>query len=101
VGTRYFYWTRCSSYFRDENTLVISESLDEDAVNILVDVALSGIFPEQCNALHVAAKDTREKYGQELIERQNKACDDLHSQGASLRRSLRDAVVEDVMKLFP
>jgi hypothetical protein len=64
-------------------------------------VALSGIFPEQCNEFYVAEKNTRERFRQELIERHNKACEDLLRQEASLQRTLRDAVVEDVIKLFP
>jgi hypothetical protein len=64
-------------------------------------VALSGIFPEQCNELRVTVKNTCEKFRQELIERQYKACEDLLYQEASLQRALRDTVVEDVMKLFP
>jgi hypothetical protein len=64
-------------------------------------VALSGIFPEQCNEWRVAVRTTREKFRQGLVDEQNKACDDLRRQEASLQRTLRDAVVEDVMKLFP
>ena len=33
--------------------------------------------------------------------KQNKACEDLHRQEAALQRALRDAVVDDVVKLFP
>jgi hypothetical protein len=64
-------------------------------------MALSGIFPEQCNEWRVAVRTTREKFRQGLVDEQNKACDDLRRQEASLQRSLRVAVVEDVMKLFP
>ncbi|KAH9991344.1 hypothetical protein BJV77DRAFT_1068323 [Russula vinacea] len=85
----------------EENTLVLSETLGEDAVRILVDVALSGVFPEQCNALHVAEKNTHEWFHRRLKERQNKACDNLLCERASLQRGLRDAVVEDVIRLFP
>jgi hypothetical protein len=64
-------------------------------------VALSGIFAEQCNTLHVVMKNTREKFQRELIEGQIKACEDLCCQEASIQRALRGAVVDDVMKLFP
>ena len=37
----------------------------------------------------------------DLTEKQNKVCEDLARQEASLRRALRDAVVEDVMKRYP
>jgi hypothetical protein len=35
------------------------------------------------------------------MERENKACEDIRCQEASLQRTLRSAVVDDVMKLFP
>ena len=76
-------------------------SLDKDAVQILVNVALSRIFPVQCNSWHAAMKTTRERFQKDLTEKQNKACEDLVHQEASLRRALRDAVVEDVIKRFP
>jgi len=68
---------------------------------MLVDVALSDIFPELCKMLGVVAENTRERFHQELIKRQNEAYEDLCCQGPSLQRALRDAVVEDVIKLFP
>ena len=46
-------------------------------------------------------KKTRERFQKDLAERQNKACEDLAHQEASLHHTLRDAVVEDVVKLFP
>jgi hypothetical protein len=51
--------------------------------------------------LRVAVKNTHDSFRQELIERQNKACEDILRQEASLQCALRDAVVEDVIKLFP
>ena len=68
---------------------------------MLVDVVLSDILPEQCNTWDAAMENIRERFEKDLTERQNKACDDLLSQEASLRCALRDAVVEDVMKRFP
>ena len=45
--------------------------------------------------------DTRQRFRQELTERQDKVFRDLERQEASLNRVLRDEVVGDVMKLFP
>jgi hypothetical protein len=101
VGTWYFCWTQCSQYIRYEDTVLLSESLDEDAVQILVDVALSNNFPEQCNEWHVAMMGTRKRFHQDLSERQDKVFRDLRCQEASLKRALRDEIVGDVMKLFP
>jgi hypothetical protein len=70
-------------------------------VQILVDAALLSIFPEECNTWQVAMKNARERLQKDLTERQNKVCDDLARQEASLQCILRDAVVEDVMERFP
>lgn len=85
----------------DENTLVLSESLDENAVQILVDNGLSIIFPGQCNDWRVVTNNTRERFQKDLTERQNEACGELIHQESSLQRTLWDAVVEDVRKRFP
>ena len=45
--------------------------------------------------------DTCKLFREELKKRQDKVSQDLTNQEASLRRVLRDAVVDDVMKLFP
>ena len=47
--------------FRNEDILLLSEELDEDAVQILIRFGLSNIFPEQCNEWDVAMKDTRQR----------------------------------------
>jgi hypothetical protein len=101
VGTRYVCWRRSSYYFSDENTVELSKSLGKDAVQILVDEGLSNIFPGQCSDWRAATKNTRERFHNELIERQNEDCEVLRRQEASLHCALREAVVEDVMKLFP
>jgi hypothetical protein len=46
-------------------------------------------------------KNTRERFQNDLTERQSKTCEDLVRQEALLQRALRDAVVEDVVKRFP
>jgi hypothetical protein len=68
---------------------------------MLVDVALSDTFPELCNTLRAAVENTCKRFYQELIKRQAKAYEELCRQEPSLQRALLDAVVEDVMKLFP
>jgi len=91
----------CSLYIRKEDTIHLSESLNEDAVHSLVEAALSNILPELCKEWNVAVKDTREYFRQELSKRQDKICQDLASQEDSLKHTLRYEVVGDVMKIFP
>ena len=96
-----FHGTQCSWYLSEENTLVLSESLEEGAVQILVEVAISKIFPKQCGAWGSATRNTHKSFREELKKRQDKIRQRLNDQKVSLRRALRDAVVNDVMELFP
>jgi hypothetical protein len=45
--------------------------------------------------------DARRSFREEMTKRQDKVCQELSGQELSLRRALRDAVVDDVTKLFP
>jgi hypothetical protein len=87
--------------FSEENALVLSESLKEDALRILVDAAISSIFPKQCEELNVATTDARYLFGQESEKRQAQVHRDLSRQESSLRFALRDKVVDDVIEIFP
>ena len=64
-------------------------------------MAISFIFPKQCNELRVAMTDARRYFREEMTKRRDKVCQELNDQEFSLRRALRDAVVDDVTKLFP
>ncbi|KAI9434837.1 hypothetical protein H4582DRAFT_1855657 [Lactarius indigo] len=85
----------------NENSVVLSEALDEKAIEMLVDLAFGRIFPEQCAMWKTAKKDIREKFKKEATERSELACRDLLSREESLRRGLRGSVVDEVMKLYP
>jgi len=45
--------------------------------------------------------DACRSFREEMKKRQDKVCQELKDQEFSLRRALRDAVVDDVTKLFP
>lgn len=64
-------------------------------------MAISTIFLKQCDEWRVATADVRRSFREEMIKRQDKVCKELNGQEFSLRRVLRDAVVDDVTKLFP
>jgi hypothetical protein len=86
---------------RNGNTIVMSEDLDDNAVQILVDVAFSKIFSDQCSKWHATKKGIREQFREELVRRQEVVCQDLYREEHALQGSLREAVVSDVVKLFP
>ena len=88
-------------HLSEDNSLVLSETLEENAVNILVDVAISAIFPKRCNEWRVAMMDSRRSFREEMTKRQDKVWQELKSQELTLRHALWDAVAHDVTKLFP
>ena len=85
---------------RNENALVLSEALDEKAIDILVDLAFWRMFPQQCDMWRVTKKDVREKFKKKVTARTEAVRQDLVHKENSLR-ALREWVVDDVMKLFP
>ena len=101
VGIPYFCGTHGSYPLSESNSLVLSEYLKDDAVRILVDEVISKTFPKRCDEWHSVTTDTRKSFREEMRKRQEKACQDLNSQEASLRRALLGAVLDDVLKLFP
>jgi hypothetical protein len=102
VGTPYLYiQAQCSYPLSEGNSLVLSEFLKDEAVRILVDEVISNTFPKQCDEWRSATTDTRKSVREEMIKTQEEACQDIISQETFLRRALLDAVVDDVVKLFP
>ena len=102
VGTSHLYiQAQCSYPLSEGNSLVLSEYLRDEAVRILVDEVISNTFPKQCDEWRSATTDTRKSVREEMIKKQEKDCQDIISQETSLRRALLDAVVDDVVKLFP
>jgi hypothetical protein len=83
------------------SALVLSETLDEKAVQILVNVAIAARFPEQCDKWRTRSHSVRTMFMQALTERKETSRKNVLRGEESLRELLREAVVEDVMKIFP
>ena len=86
---------------RNENAVVLSEDLDEKAIDILIELAYGKIFSQQCDRWKATKKEVREKFKKEAAERSKAACQDLERTEDSLRRALRESVVDHVIKLYP
>lgn len=84
-----------------DNVLILSEELEENAVQTLILVALDELFPEPCEKLRIASEDIRAGYRQEFEKREEAVSQDIAKGEDSLRRGLREVVVDDVLKLFP
>jgi hypothetical protein len=81
--------------------LVLAETLDEDALQILLDLYLTDTFPKQCNEWRDAKRDISNMLAREWTKRQRTGFKELASQENTLRRVLRDAIIDEVMDLFP
>jgi hypothetical protein len=79
--------------------LVLSEDLDENAVNTLVGVGIEGRFPERCGVWRARNQNIRSRQTWEPTR--DKAYRELAHRRDSLRRVLREVVVDEVMTLFP
>ena len=86
---------------RNENTIVLSEALDEKAIDILIGLVMGRLFPEQCEMWRSIKKNVGEKFKKEVTVRTEAARKDISSREGSLQSALRESVVDDVMKLFP
>jgi hypothetical protein len=86
---------------RMNSTLVLSETLDEKAVQILASVAIAERFPEQCGKWRTRSHGARSIFMQELTAKKETVRKEVLRGEDSLRGLLREAVVDGVMKLFP
>ncbi|KAI0246219.1 hypothetical protein BJV78DRAFT_1286673 [Lactifluus subvellereus] len=84
-----------------DNSLVLSATLDENAVQTLVDIAISDLFPKLCKEWRTVKRDVRDNCNRESTKRQGVVFQELANKEDALRRVLRGAIVEDVMGLFP
>ena len=86
---------------RKNNALVLSDGLDEETVQALINVALLDIFPEQCKEWRAVKQDIRDVFMREQTKRKSAVFQDIVNTEGSLRRALREEVVDHVTNLFP
>jgi len=81
--------------------LRLAETLDESAMQILIDIHLEDTFPQQCQEWNRAKQGISDELTLEKMMRQRAGFEELANQENTLRRVLRDAVIEELMALFP
>jgi hypothetical protein len=86
---------------RKDNAIILSETLDENAMQTLLDISITDIFPKQCDEWHVTKKNISNFHSREWIKKQQSALEELATKEHEMRRVLYDAVVGEVMALFP
>jgi hypothetical protein len=79
---------------RRDSALVLSEDLDGNAMQSLVDVALGDLFPEQCEEWFSIRQYIHEVFIREKKERKSVVARDLANAEDSLQHALREEVVD-------
>lgn len=86
---------------RKDNAVVLSETMDENSIQTLLDLFIADKHPKQCEEWYAAKKNISDFYAGERTKREHDAFEELVSKEQGIQRVIRDAVVEDVMVLFP
>ncbi|KAH8993666.1 hypothetical protein EDB83DRAFT_2325213 [Lactarius deliciosus] len=84
-----------------ENTLVLSEDLDENAVQNLIDIALRDLFPRQCEEWNGIKQYIQDIFMQERREKKSAIDRDIADTENNLRYALREEVIDHVIGSFP
>jgi hypothetical protein len=93
--------SRTHNLRRKSNALVLSEDLDEDAVQTLVREALGDLFPKQCKDWQVRKQHIDKIFLQERREKNIAVARGLADTEDSLQHALREQVVDHVINIFP
>lgn len=86
---------------RTNHALILSEELKDSAVRALIDVAIADLFPELCDKWHAANQDIRTRHKEEFGKRMDMVYQEITRGLGSLQCTLREAVVENLLRLFP
>ena len=84
-----------------ENSFILSETLDEDKVKTLSRITMSDIFPGLCDEWWALKQDIRDIFRRESTNRRDVIFREIATEEGPLPHILREAVVEEVMSLFP
>ena len=88
-------------FHRIDNALILSEELEESAVQALIDVGIADRFPELCDKWHATNHDIRSRYREKLEKRMDMVHQEIARGLGLLQCALREVVVEDVLRFFP
>ena len=81
--------------------MILSPALDENAVQTLVDIGISDLFPNVCEDWNAAKLNIPRDCNRELTKKKDSAFQELASEEDAVRCILHEAVVDEVMFLFP
>lgn len=80
--------------------MVLSETLDEKAIDILIEIVFGKIFPGECETRRATKNDICEQSKKLISEKSEATCQELLDSENSLRCALLESVADYVMKIF-
>lgn len=83
------------------NALVLSEDLDHESVQTLVDLALGNLLPGICNEWLSLSQDIHDAFMREQREKKSVIVRDIASAKDSVQHALREEVIQHVIGIFP
>lgn len=86
---------------RKDNAVVLSETLDENAMQTLLDLSIGIRSTKQCDEWRASKKNISDFYSSEWTNKQQTAVEEFATKEHEMRRVLYDDVVGEVMALFP
>jgi hypothetical protein len=86
---------------RKDNTVVLSETLDENAMQALLELSIANRFRKQCDEWQAKKKSISDFHARERTKREHNVFEELASKEHEMRQVFYGAIVEDVMALFP
>ncbi|KAI6030357.1 hypothetical protein EDC04DRAFT_2572165 [Pisolithus marmoratus] len=97
---RPFSGIQLQNYLTSDN-LYLGESLDDQGLGILVHVGLEKRFPQECAEWRHQSTAIEERYKKICDGRLRAARDELAKVAESLNSAVRNAVIDDVVSLYP
>lgn len=83
------------------NALVLSEDLDHESVQTLVNLALGNLLPGLCNEWLSLSHDIHDAFLREQREKRRVIIRDIASTKDSVQQALREEVIDHVISIFP
>jgi hypothetical protein len=84
-----------------DNAVVLSETLHENSMQTLLELSITNRFPKQCDEWHAEKRRISDFHARERAKREHNVFEEVASKEHEMRQVFYDAVVEDVMALFP
>lgn len=84
-----------------DNTMVLSETLDENAIQTLLDLFIANKFSKPCDEWLAMKTNISDIHSRELTKKQQNAVEELTAKEHKIRHVFYDAIVGDVMVFFP